>query len=620
MSEQQQAGQRHFTIEQYKTGVEPYEYLYSIINNPRLHAQEKQRLIDEAKALHAGDIRPFYKAYLETQKAGRFRIDQENSTQFSGQEMPLNCGQYDCTDDGVTGWLPNGAEITICPHPIMPTKRIINIDSGECKTEISFKRGTGSWRKAIFDKSVLASSQKIVQLASQGIAVDSENARGMVSYLSWIENANYGTIPEIRSVGRLGWTAFGFSPYVKDLIFDGMEQYRQAFQAVRQSGTLEAWVDAVKPVRTGKNTAARAMLAASFASALIEPLHALPFICHGWSNASSIGKTVLLMACGSVWANPSMGEYIKTFNSTSVGLEMIAGFYGAMPVCLDELELKGNKRQDFDTMIYQYCQGAGKIRGAKNGGLQRVATWRNCAISTGEEPLTSASSKAGAINRVLDLNCGDLPIFDTPKETVRIIMQNHGHAGKVFVESLTQEALEAIREMWDGFCRQLEGQATDKQAGSAALLLAADAWADAVIFHDGNSLTADDLLPYLQTKAETDVNQRCYDWLIDTIGGNISHFNQEKNQTYSIEAWGDIDEDKSRAYIIKTVFERIMTDEGYSSAGFLNWGRSKSLVFPDGDGHFAAKKRLKNGAFVRCVCLALPNEDKFTVVQEGWPE
>lgn len=618
MSEQR--AQKHFTVEQYKTGVEPYEYLYSIINNPRLHAQERQRLIDEAKELKCGDIRPFYKAYLETQSAGRFRIDQENSTQFTGQEMPLKCGQYDCTDDGVIGWTKNGMEFKICPHPIMPTKRIINIDSGECKTEISFKRGSG-WRKAIFDKSLLASSQKIVQLASQGIAVDSENARDMVAFLSWIENANYGTIPEIRSVGRLGWTSFGFSPYVKDLIFDGMEQYRQAFQAVDQRGSLEKWISAVGPVRAGKNTAARAMLAASFASALIEPMHALPFIAHGWSNASSVGKTVMLMACGSVWANPSMGEYIKTFNSTSVGLEMIAGFYGAMPVCLDELELKGNKRQEFDTMIYQYCQGAGKIRGAKNGGLQRMATWRNCAISTGEEPLTSASSKAGAINRVLDLNCGDLPIFDTPKETVRIIMQNHGHAGKIFVESLTEENLSAIREMWDGFQAQMEGTATDKQAGSAALLLAADAWADAVIFHDGNSLTADDLLPYLQTKAETDVNQRCYDWLIDTIGGNMSHFNQGKGDTSSIEAWGDIDEDKSRAYIIKTVFERIMTDEGYSSAGFLNWGKGKSLVFPDRDGkHYAIQKRLKNGALVRCVCLALPNEDKFTAVQEEFPE
>lgn len=618
MSEQRQ--QRHFTADQYRHGIEPYEYLYSLYSNPREHAQEKARLIEEAKALECGDIRPFYKAYLAEQMAGRQRIDAENSTQFSGQEMALSCGQYDCTDDGVMAWTNQGP-VTICPHPIMPTKRIINIDSGECKTEISFRRGNGGWRKAIFDKSVLSSAQKIVQLASQGIAVDSETARGLVAYLSWIENANYTTIPEIKSVGRLGWTAFGFSPYVKDLIFDGMEQYRQAFQAVRQHGSLEAWLDAVKPIRAGKNIVARAMLAASFASALVEPMHALPFILHCWSNASSIGKTVMLTACASVWANPTMGDYVRTFNTTNVGLETISGFYRSMPVCLDELELKGNKQQDFDTMIYQYCQGAGKIRGSKNGGLQQMSTWRNCAISTGEEPLTNARSKAGAINRVLDFNCGDLPIFQDAKESYGIFMHNYGHAGPIFTKSLTESNLDMIRDMWDGFEKQLREQATDKQSASAGLVLAADAWADAVIFHDGNSLTAAELLPYLQTKAETDVNQRCYDWLVDTIGGNMSHFNQKKDQTYSIEAWGDIDEEKSRVYIIKSVFDRIMSAEGYSSAGFLNWGRIKGLVIPDSDGkHFAALKRLQNGARVRCVCLALPNDDKFTAVQEGFPE
>lgn len=77
MSEQRQ--QPHFTAEQYRHGVEPYEYLYSIINNPREHAQEKARLIEESKALKCGDIRPFYKAYLETQKAGRCAEERADS-------------------------------------------------------------------------------------------------------------------------------------------------------------------------------------------------------------------------------------------------------------------------------------------------------------------------------------------------------------------------------------------------------------------------------------------------------------------------------------------------------------------------------------------------------------
>jgi len=621
----EQTNERHFTAEQYKRGVEPYEYLYSIINNPRLHVQEKARLIEEAKALKCGDIRPFYKAYLETQKAGRFQISQENSTQFTGQELTLDCGQYDCTDDGVMSWNQNTGAVTICPHPIMPTKRIINIDSGECKTEISFKRGAGGWRKAIFDKSILASAQKIIQLASQGIAVDSENARGLVAYLSWMENANYSALPELKSVGRLGWTKHGFSPYVDGLIFDGQEQYRQAFQAVHQKGDLQAWIDAVRAIRTSGNVAARAMLAASFASVLVGKLEVLPFIIHGWSNISGIGKTVLLMCCGSVWADPAEGEYIKSYNMTQVGLEILAGFYGSLPLCLDELQLRQGKREQFDDMIYQYCEGVGRTRATKSVGLQRVATWRNCCISTGEEPLTNSNSKAGAINRVLDFDIGDKKIFDDPHEVASIVRRNYGLAGRVFVEKLSDAVIEGLHAMYGAFVDQLNSQATDKQASSAAMILTADAFIDAEIFHDGLALTANDLLPMLQTREDTDVNRRCYEWIVDVVAANQGHFIPRDGGTYDGgECWGKIDQRDGHdcAIINSTVFRRLMQAEGYSTKGFLSWAKKYKKITCSNDKKHPFEKQIRIGSVQTwCICLTLPRDgDDYQIVQEEWPQ
>jgi hypothetical protein len=64
-----------------------------------------------------------------------------------------------------------------------------------------------------------------------------------------------------------------------------------------------------------------------------------------------------------------------------------------------------------------------------------------------------------------------------------------------------------------------------------------------------------------------------------------------------------------------------MSAEGYSGAGFLNWCRIKGYLQADNDGkHLGKVKRLKNGALARCICIMLPNEDRFTQVQEGWPE
>ena len=47
------------------------------------------------------------------------------------------------------------------------------------------------------------------------------------------ENLNFDLIQELKSVGRLGWiNGNGFSPYVKDLVFDGNENFRSFFQSV----------------------------------------------------------------------------------------------------------------------------------------------------------------------------------------------------------------------------------------------------------------------------------------------------------------------------------------------------------------------------------------------------
>lgn len=610
-----------FTADQFASDTAPYEYLWSLQNDPFRQGQEISRLERAAKALGVfNTFRRLWKAYQISMDPNQAQKSTK-ITDFPGQKQAMKCGSYECDDNGVTTYDPLRGIVTICPHPILPTKRIVNLDTGECKAEIGFYRGK-NWRYAIFEKSVLASAQKIVSLSTWGIAVDSENAKQMVTYLSMMENLNYDELPEVRSIGRLGWVQdYGFSPYVEGVIFDGNEQYRHAFEAVKRAGNLDTWLQCVSEIRNGESVAARIMLASAFASVLVGPLNALPFIAHCWSNASGIGKTVALMAAGSVWANPRQGEYLKTYNSTSVGIEMMAGFYGDLPLCMDELCLKDGRRDQFDAMIYSYCEGVGRTRGSKNGGLQRTMSWHNCMISTGEEPLTSGNSKAGAVNRVLDIACGDTKIFQDPRETVHILTANYGHAGPAFVRSLEEHgALDTVRAMQDGFSQQLEGKTTDKQRLSASIILAADAWAEAVLFHDGRALTADEIVPYLQSTASADVNRRAYDWLMDTISANPSRFSDQDNNG---EYWGTIEDD--HAYIIKSIFDRIMQDEGYNSVGFLKWAKSQRLLKTEGgkQERMTKNKRLPGGKIpARCVCIRMPDEEQkddetgYTVVEE----
>ena len=598
-----------YTAEDFRTS-KPYEYLYSI-KNAFQRRMEIERLYGLCRTLGiSGTFSRMWKGYLEEMAPAKQDYVADNMTAFPEQKIQLRCGEYECDERGVRTYTQMSGVVTVCPHPIMPVKRIVNLDTGEHKVMLAYLRGK-DWRTAVFDKSILASAQRIVALATWGIAVDSENARAMVTYLSRIENLNYDALTESKSVGRLGWVEhYGFSPYVEGLEFDGNDKYRHAFESVHPQGSEDTWMDIALKARAGQSVAVRIMLAASFASALVGPLNALPFICHCWSNTAGIGKTVGLMLAASVWANPQAGEYMQTFNTTNVGIEMMAGFCGSLPLCLDELCLKDGRRDQFDSMIYNFCEGAGRTRGSRNGGLQRTVTWRNCAISTGEEPLTSGTSKAGAINRVLDINAGSVRMFDDPRETVRMLCRNYGHAGRRFVQMIMEDktAVDTIRGWQEEISQAMEGKATDKQILSASLVLATDRWVSEQIFNDGHALTVDDVLPNLQTPESANVNRRCYEWLLDVVGSNPGHFEAREDGTYSGECWGCIDEDQGRIYIIKSIFDRLLRDEGYNNTGFLSWASHENLLYRT-DKHTTVLKRINSSLPARCVCIKIRRDE-----------
>ena len=126
----------------------------------------------------------------------------------------------------------------------------------------------------------------------------------------------------------------------------------------------------------------------------------------------------------SVWADPEVGKYIQTFNATEVGKELGAAFCNSIPLIIDELQLIKDNRKDFDRMIYQLSEGVGRARGRKQGGLQKTPTWRNCIITTGEFPIISPNSGAGAVNRTIEIDCHAEHLFDDPKLVATTLYSN----------------------------------------------------------------------------------------------------------------------------------------------------------------------------------------------------
>ena len=581
----------------------PYEALYAYHKEPFTHAAKMEELAAYSVSKGFKGFKTMYKKYVESLKAQSGTIYIDNVTNFTNQPLELNAGDWEADDSGI--FKKNGYNDEVaCPHPIMPVERLVNIDTGEEKLQLAFRKGT-IWRKIIVSKTVLASSNKVTELAGSGIAVTSQNARAFIQYISDMENMNYYLIPEKKSIGRFGYIPDeGFSPFVDGLIFDGDANFKAMFQTVRSRGSETKWLETVAEVRE-MSTTAKIILAASFASVLLEPLNCLPFFVHLWGVDSGTGKTVALMVAASVWGDPAVGAYVKTFDGTVVGMEKTAAFLNNLPFCLDELQLaKDSKgRTTFD--VYKLAQGVGRTRGNRSGGVDLTPTWRNCILTTGESPLTGTASGAGAVNRVIDIECKSAQAVI--KDGMRIsgaVKRNYGFAGRKFVERLYQPGvIDQVSERYRELFRILSDRdTTEKQAMAAAAIILADELACQWIFSGQQPLTIEQVSEFLASKAAVSAGDRGYKYLCDWVTQNSNKL-CGRSENPNIEVLGALED--GRAYIIRSVFERILQDAGYSTAAMISYLKQSNLIETRGRANTKGKRI--NGIPTECFCLRLPS-------------
>ncbi|NMA06531.1 MAG: DUF927 domain-containing protein [Ruminococcaceae bacterium] len=587
---------KEYTAEDFLYGTEPYEFLYQNRDNKFVLGRLLDRLAEMAKSV-AGitNFKTQFKNYCEMQeRQTKNEIYGALVTNFTGQPIELVSGNWLADDSGITATIGD-YDVQACIHPILPTLRLVNIDTGVEKLEIAYRKGK-TWRRVIADKKTLASASAIISLADVGIAVNSENSKYLVRYLHDIENINYDRIPEKNSVSRLGWIdGEGFSPYVEDLIFDGEGSFKTHFDSVREYGDYGKWLEVMKNIRE-TSLCGRLVLAASFSSCLVKPLGCLPFFVHLWGG-TEVGKTVGLMVAASVWANPEPGRYIHTFNSTAVGREKTAAFVNNMPLILDELQIVSDKKQ-FDKDIYMLSEGAGKTRGNKQGGVDNTPTWSNCIITSGEMPITTSNSGGGAVNRIIEVECKE-KIFANPREVADTIRNNYGFAGRKFVEWLQDDVhMKIVKNVFNTYMKELEStDSTDKQRMAISVVLTADYLIASEIFHDDKNLQISEIVDFLKTTQEVSIHGRAYTYLCEYVTINKIKF----DDTEKGEKWGTTDQ--NMLYIIRSQFEKICNEANFNAQALLSWLKQNNMI--EATKGYTKAKRI-NGYVVSCVWLKRP--------------
>ena len=488
----------------------------------------------------------------------------------------------------------------VCRTPIILTKRLKSIETGDEKMEIAFKRDE-KWHKAIFPRSTIFSNRSITQLADLGCTVTSENAKAVVRFLGALEAENIDVIPKADATSTFGWQpGRRFLPgHDQGIALDIDPSQRIMAAAYCRNGTLEKWISHMAPHR--ERDRFRFILAASFAAPLLRIVRQRIFFVYNWGGSKG-GKTAALKAALSAWGDPE--RLMVNFNATQVGLERTAAFYCDLPLGIDERQLAGSKQEALERIVYMIASGAGKIRGAKGGGLQAINQWRTVAIATGEEPLSTDTTQTGVSTRVLEIYGGP---FDNEQDAE--LMHQHsvedcGWSGPAFIERLIQLDERLIYDAYDqirDYVRLVsDGKNGSHVSGIAAVALA-DAMIDSWIFGSQKSPpssipeTAPELLRRLQIAPEswerakamakyilveqvqnnsTDVNENAVQFINDWVISNKAYFGTNAVGT----CLGFTNPDRSVVYIFPSILNQALTKAGFSPRKTLKYMADRGLI------------------------------------------
>lgn len=568
---------------------------------------ERAQFIEQIrrKCQEVGRLREFnnlLKAWIlkstQLQKQGN-----SNKTQFTDAPLQLNCGRWRADDLGVVlnDVTAQGVPITItaCPHPIIPIERYINLDTDTEKIKLAFFKDS-RWREVTVDAGTVLNKTSIIQLADRGVLVTSESAKDLVKYLSDVISLNAREIPLYNSIGRLGWIDGDFIPYNDSVKYDGDADFKSIYDNVTYEGSYDLWLEHIKELREDINI--RLVLAASFASPLIEVAGALPFILHLWGT-TGFGKTVTLMVASSVWGNPEMGCLTRTMNMTANAMARTSAFLYNIPFCADELQQIKQSWNNYDSLIMYLTEGIDRGRAKARGGVEQTKIWRNSFIFTGEEPITKAASGGGVKNRVIEIEC-DKKIIQDGNYTANLVKANYGYAGRAFIAHLNhlintdkQSIIDRYKTLFKGILSATD--TTDKQALSLALILLADELASKFIFKD-TALTIDDVKSYVISENAVRVEERAYNEVVNLISRNINKLNE-----YATDSWGKIYDDV--VTINKQVLEQELNKMGFDFGSLKKGWDKRGYIIKNSAGRYIHQTKV-NGVRGNYIKIQLPTD------------
>ena len=497
--------------------------------------------------------------------------------------------------------------VPVSAEPLFISSKLVNVDDGTEKLETTYRRN-GKYKKLIAPRADMLNRNAIIKYADDGFPVSSGTASRLTSYISEMEAVNNRVIPIQRSIRRAGWVGDEFFPYsLKGGIVaqsDGSETER-LLEALHKNGDEAVWMGTAEQLR--RLPFARAMLAASFASPLLEKLKHRNIYIHIWCDSRG-GKTAVLKFSISIWGNPRV--LVSKYFSTIVGMERSAGTLKHLPFALDEPQTLNQKRLSVNDVVYTLGNGVGKTRGRVGSGIQQVEEWHNCILSTGEQPMSTDSSMDGVNTRLMELNAVPVPDEVMAQELHRVSETHYGFAGEKYIQWVVRH-LDSLRGDYERIRAALKSSST--QLDNVSLLGLADYYSSIAVFglpEEQAFSEAVDLcrviLKNLEDNAPKNTTDAAWDFVTGWVASNKARFVGGSMYNEATPLYGVIE--NRRAYVIARELNNALEAAGYSSRkcikGFQERGYIESFRDSDGKPRSQTGKRVK-GVLTRVYGLNL---------------
>lgn len=337
---------------------------------------------------------------------------------------------------------PDGDEKLIAKSAILIRRIVLDLYTREERVELAYQR-KGAWRALLVDRRAMCEARALIAAAAAyGAPIEGSTAAGIVTWLSDLEHVNERRIPRTTCVSTCGWHTLDDAPvFVAPGLIDADSQLlfddrvgKATVSGLGTKGDAGTHLAALQGI-VEQSSAAAVTVFAALAAPILAKLDAPNFAVHLFGD-SSRGKSTMLRAGASIFGNPFDHNWVASWNSTSVGLEVRASILSDLPFAVDEAGVAEDRART--AAVYMLVNGVGRARGQKDGGLRSMLGWRTTVLSTGERELVPDDANTGAQIRVLQCPVDGIGAWGAPEiEAFNATVGAHyGWVGAAWLEAI----------------------------------------------------------------------------------------------------------------------------------------------------------------------------------------